>query len=113
MDLPVDLDVLDDDERRQIDAFLREARALFWKESLGFNRIKILVLKPEGGCAEPDGGRAEPEGGRTEPEGGRAGADIVPLCDLPADLRHYVLTKWQKRHMLAMGRGRVFARGGR
>ncbi len=28
VDLPVDLDVLDDDERRQIDAFLREARAL-------------------------------------------------------------------------------------
>ena len=59
-----------------------------------------------GQCAGPDGGRAEPDGGRT-------GADIVPLCGLPADLHHYVLTKWQKPHMLAVGRGRIPARGGR
>lgn len=55
----------------------------------------------------------EPVGRPANPEGGRAGADVVPLCGLPADLHHYVLTKWQKPHMLAVGRGRIPARGGR
>jgi len=39
--------------------------------------------------------------------------ELGAQCGRPADLRHYVLTKWQKHHMLCVGRGRIPARGGR